>query len=170
MLIRGLLKETTDLEISNELPEMAAQAIGYQQMLDYLKHENLSENDGEVLDVFLNEFMTATCQYAKKQMQWFLRDGTFAFLPVPIAKSKQERVNQAAEAIGHLCALPGDEFKLELKSSKDDDSLSISEQMKQTNEEQGKEMKFYQFKRHLIKKPRSDCYTKVMKEADECSR
>jgi tRNA dimethylallyltransferase len=171
MLLRGLLKETTDLEISNELPEMAARAIGYRQTLDYLKRENFSENDGEALDAFLNEFTTATRRYAKKQMQWFRRDGTFVFVPVPIAKSKQERVIQAAEAIERMCSLPRDEFELELKSSKDDDDddLSISEQMKRTNEEQGKGMKFYQFKRHLIK-PRSDCYARVMKEADECSR
>jgi len=169
MLIRGLLKETADLEACNILPDMAARAIGYRQTLDYLTRENFVEKDSAALDAFLNEFTTATRRYAKKQMQWFRKDGSFVFVPVPIAEAKRDRVSQASEAIERLCSLTRDGYEQELTSTKGDGTLSVSEQTKQANEEQGKKMKFYQFKRHLIK-PGSEIYQEVMEQADESAR
>lgn len=169
MIIRGLLKETADLQVSGELPDMAARAIGYRQTLDYLTRENATDGDEAALDAYLNDFTTATRRYAKKQMQWFRRDSSFAFIPVPISEPKQVRVRQATEAIERLCSLPRNEYEQELESTKEDGTITVSEQTKRTNEEQGKRMKFYQFKRHLIK-PGSDVFPEVTKQADECTR
>ena len=169
MIMRGLLKETADLESLDQLPEMAARAIGYRQTLHYLNREDFTENDGAALNAFINDFTTATRRYAKKQMQWFRKDGSFAFVPVPISEPKQERVSQAADAIERLCSLTRNEYEQELQTNNADGELSISEQMKRANEEQGKKMKFYHFKRHLIK-PGSDAFREVMEQADECTR
>jgi tRNA dimethylallyltransferase len=169
MVIRGLLQETADLESSGEMPEMARRAIGYRQTLEYLNRDTeADDDDAAALDAFLNDFTTATRQYAKKQMQWFRRDGSFAFVPVPISEPKQERVRQAADAVERLCLMPRSDYENELKSMNDDGTVPVSEQTKRVNEQQGKKMKFYQFKRHLIK-PGSDAFRDVIEQAIKCA-
>ena len=54
VLHHGLLNETTDLQLSDQLPDMAAQAIGYRQMLDYLQHDNFAQHDCDALNAYLN--------------------------------------------------------------------------------------------------------------------
>jgi tRNA dimethylallyltransferase len=169
MVMRGLLKETTDLQLSDQLPDMAARAIGYRQTLVYLQRENFTQHDGDALNVYLDDFTTATRRYAKKQMQWFRKDGSFAFVPVPISQAKQDRVNQAAEAIERMCSMDRNEYEKELLSEKEDGTLSMSEQTKRVNEEQGKTMKFYNFQRHLITSG-SEASRDAMEQADECTR
>lgn len=169
MLLRGLLKETADLKLEGKLPDMAARAIGYRQTLDYLQRGNFAANDFDALHAYLNDFTTATRRYAKKQMQWFRKDGSFVFVPVGLADTKADRVRIVSEAIEQLCSIPRDEYEKEIQSTKNDGSLTMSEQTKQANEGQGKTMKFYHFQRHLIK-PQSTALEQVMAEADECTR
>jgi tRNA dimethylallyltransferase len=169
MVVRGLLKETTDLHLSDQLPDMAARAIGYRQTLDYLERDNFAQHDGDALNAYLNDFTTATRRYAKKQMQWFRKDGSFAFVPVPVSQVKQDRVNQAAEAIERMCSMDRSEYEKELSSENKDGNVSVSEQTKRVNEEQGKKMKFYNFQRHLITSD-SEAFRDALEQADECTR
>ena len=73
MLLRGLLRETANLYASGGLPDdsQVTRAIGYRQTLEYLKRKNASPNDHESFMLFIDNFATATRQYAKKQMQWY---------------------------------------------------------------------------------------------------
>lgn len=191
MLSDGLLKETTDLHLSGQLPEQGqqAKAIGYRQTLDYLKRENFKPNDPEAFGAYLNEFTTSTRRYAKKQMQWFRKDNKFMFVPVPIAEDSSSRVEKVTKIIQEMCVMPRKDFEMELipadiskkkeitkeiayeaKGVKDDtvDALPLSARTKLQNEKQGKQMKFYQSKRHSLIEG-SQNYQFVMKEADECT-
>ena len=183
MLLRGLLRETATLYVRGGLPagSQAARAIGYRQALAYLQREDAAPNDGAALSVFVDVFAAATRQYAKKQMQWFRRDGKFAFVPVEMTCEKNQRVAKAAKTIEDMCKLCPLDFEAELgigasDSSSDlenggssEGSLPLSAQTKLDNEKQGKGMKFFQSKRvHLI--DGSDDFLKVLAEADECTR
>ena len=163
MLTRGLLNETTSLRLAGQLPEMAARAIGYRQTLDYLEREGAKDGDDDALNEYLNQFTTATRRYSKKQMQWFRKDDTFVFVPVSISEEKDKRVDDAAKVIGDLIKLPREEYDRQCFA---DDSVS-SKTMKE-NEAQGKGMKFYQFKRFLLK-PGTPELEKTLAEADRCT-
>jgi tRNA dimethylallyltransferase len=115
MLIKGLIRETTDLSLSGCLPEMAERAIGYRQTLDYLRREKSDdETEENLFDFFLNEFTTATRRYAKKQMAWFRKDNNFIFVPVPLKIDKQDRVDIVAKEINRLCQLSLQDYEREL--------------------------------------------------------
>jgi len=167
-------------------------AIGYRQALQYLKRADVRRNDVDAFAGFLDDFKSATRQYAKKQMQWFRRDDEFAFVPIRMDDDKDERVRNAAEIIADLCKLRREDFDAELNSSstKNDDGTgdggggppntdiggylrpSLSAQTKSNNERQGKTMKFFISKRvqrvQLV--DGTDELTRVMAEADECTR
>lgn len=145
MVMRGLLKETAELSLSGALPDMAARAIGYRQTLDYLNDETSNYNEEEAFNSYINDFTTATRRYSKKQMSWFRKDEDFMFIPVSLSLDKSERVEAAAKAIQTYCGMPRKDFEREL--SAEDNSSAIT---KKKNEEQGKGMKFYQFKRHIL--------------------
>jgi tRNA dimethylallyltransferase len=134
----------------------------------------------------MDEFMSATRQYAKKQMQWFRRDNEFAFVPIQMNDTKDIRVSNAANIIAGLCQLRRDDFDMELRSSSstlvpssnDADDLtnkrdeerqpSLSTQTKLDNEKQGKTMKFFISKRmHLVNGMAE--FTRIMSEADRCT-
>eukprot|EP00554_Chaetoceros_debilis_P014533 CAMPEP_0194118120 /NCGR_PEP_ID=MMETSP0150-20130528/34185_1 /TAXON_ID=122233 /ORGANISM="Chaetoceros debilis, Strain MM31A-1" /LENGTH=556 /DNA_ID=CAMNT_0038809399 /DNA_START=318 /DNA_END=1988 /DNA_ORIENTATION=- len=182
MIGGGLLKETTELHTTGQLPEegQQARAIGYRQTLDYLKREENEENDDEAFSAYLHEFTGATRRYAKKQMQWFRRDSKFLFVPVKLGEEKIDRVDQVAAIIREMCIKPRDKFDKELwpsdthkeKKTKIDETSAqnqpLSERTKQVNEQQGKSMKFFQTKRHHLIEG-SEEYKVVMKEADECT-
>ena len=102
-------------------------------------------------------------------MQWFRKDSSFAFVPVAMSQGKQDRVRQAAEAIARMCLMGRDEYEKALLSSEKDGTLSISEQTKRANEEQGKKMKFYKFQRYVITSG-SEAFRIAMDQADECTR
>ena len=74
MLLRGLLRETANLYASGGLPDdsQVTRAIGYRQTLEYLKRKDARPNDHEAFMSFIDNFATATRQYAKKQMQWYV--------------------------------------------------------------------------------------------------
>ena len=192
MIIQGLLKETATLSVAGCLPEMAARAIGYRQVLDYFAsrggddnsnskksddtneeeeddntttgHHNRSryEDEAVAFNSFLDDFTTATRRYAKKQMSWFRKDDEFLFVPVSLTMDKKERVKTTASAIQELCQLTREEYE---KVRSDNDSVSAK--TKQANESQGKGMKFYQFQRHILK-PNTKELESAISEAIEC--
>eukprot|EP00535_Pseudo-nitzschia_heimii_P011013 CAMPEP_0197198356 /NCGR_PEP_ID=MMETSP1423-20130617/33329_1 /TAXON_ID=476441 /ORGANISM="Pseudo-nitzschia heimii, Strain UNC1101" /LENGTH=548 /DNA_ID=CAMNT_0042652187 /DNA_START=1 /DNA_END=1647 /DNA_ORIENTATION=+ len=170
MLIKGLLKETTELSLTGCLPEMAERAIGYRQTLNYLDQKN---NEGEkdqpteeeAFEIYLNEFKTATRRYAKKQMAWFRNDKDFMFIPVPLKLGKRDRIAATTADIIRLCQLSRVDFERELFSCDN----SISKKAKELNEKQGKTMKFYKPEKHILT-PGSRQYEEVLTEAIECRR
>jgi tRNA dimethylallyltransferase len=195
MLAKGLLKETTDLYLSGQLPDegQQARAIGYRQTLDYLKRDIKDEDlipnhNSKEFQSYLDEFTTSTRRYAKKQMQWFRKDSRFMFVPVEVAENSTSRVDTVAEIIKEMCIKSRKEFDMELIPFDDPTSakqrknvkkagasesdklnhLPLSARTKILNERQGKNMKFYQSKRHLLLEG-SEEYALVMKEADECT-
>ncbi|CAJ1943174.1 unnamed protein product [Cylindrotheca closterium] len=165
MVIKGLLKETAELSLTEQMPEMAARAIGYRQTLDYLSKELRDNKDSsDEFDSFINDFTTATRRYAKKQMSWFRKDKDFMFIPVSLSTIKATRVEEAAAMIRHYCRVSRDEFEKELYSS--DSSSSMA---KKRNEEQGKGMKLYQFERHILKAG-SEEYDECLSQAIQCQK
>ena len=188
MVLSGLLHETANMYISGALSteSQITRAIGYRQALQYLRREGARRNDIEAFTAFMDEFMSATRQYAKKQMQWFRRDDEFAFVPIQMNDTKDIRVSNAANIIAGLCQLRRDDFDMELRSSSstlvpssnDADDLtnkrdeerqpSLSTQTKLDNEKQGKTMKFFISKRmHLVNGMAE--FTRIMSEADRCT-
>lgn len=164
MVARGLLKETADLSLSGNLPEMATKAIGYRQVLQYFDTQQAPSRDQEeeTFVGFLNNFTTATRRYAKKQMSWFRKDADFMFVPVEIDTPKSKRVENLASDIIKFCQMSREAYEKELKSLE-----STSAFCKKTNEEQGKGMKFYQFQQYLLK-PGSEEFRTALSEALEC--
>ena len=190
MLLRGLLRECADLYITGVLQteSQVSRAIGYRQTLEYLTRAGAKSNDGPALLAFVDDFSTATRQYAKKQMQWFRREKDFAFIPVNMDEEKDERVEKTAQLIADMCKLHPIDYDSELSTetkrrNESSDTLegpggnkglmlqtpSLSTQTRLENERQGKGMKFFLSKRvYLV--DGSDEFMKVMAEADECTR
>jgi len=177
MLMKGLLKETTELSLSGRLPEMAERAIGYRQTLDYLNQKDKQEGkeqsdistvrvaEEKAFEFYLNEFTTATRRYAKKQMAWFRKDKDFMFIPVSRKLAKSDRIGDAANAIIRLCQLSRADYESKLLGGDD----SISGKIKRQNQEQGKMMKFYKPERHILTSG-SKGYEDILDEAIECRR
>uniref|UniRef100_A0A7R9ZQ88 tRNA dimethylallyltransferase n=1 Tax=Craspedostauros australis TaxID=1486917 RepID=A0A7R9ZQ88_9STRA len=163
MLMRGLVKETADLQLNGIFPEMATKAIGYRQTLDYLNRDDTSNDEAAAFDAYIDDFTTATRRYAKKQMAWFRKDKDFCFVPVPLLQSKTDRVAVTAQEVMRLIAMSRDDYEAELSSPK-----SQSAQTKKRNEAQGKTMKFYKFQRHLLTKGSAEL-ERALQEAIECS-
>jgi tRNA dimethylallyltransferase len=177
MLMSGLLRETCDLFLSGAMPDesQVARAIGYRQALRYLRRDDARRDDVDAFASFVDDFMSATRQYAKKQMQWFRRDDEFAFVPICMDDERDTRVGNAAEVISKLCMLRRVDFDSELRPRVARDEYddigppSLSARTKLDNERQGKTMKFFISRRvHLV--DGTDEFNRVMAEADECTR
>ena len=177
MIMKGLIRETTDLRLSGLLPEegQQARAIGYRQTLDYLKRNDFKPDDSVAFSQYLDEFTTATRRYAKKQMQWFRRDEKFVFIPVKLSDTSTVRSEAAASLIRDLSILPRKDFDKELVhysthvSGEVANDLPISLRTKRENEKQGKSMKFYIGKRHKLHE-NSEEYEAVIQESNECTK
>ena len=186
MLCSGLLKETMERRTTGQLPDNAqhTRAIGYRQTLEYLVRSGFEPEDSEAFGSYLDQFTTATRRYAKKQMQWFRRDEKFLFVPAYLLGPSSERVNAAATIIQKMCKLSRVDYereltvlneseKKELKGLQDEDlqerDIKISAKTKFLNEEQGKKMKFYIFKRRKLSEG-SSAYHSVLTQADRCSQ
>jgi len=163
MVRLGLLQETADLAVSDRLPDMAAKAIGYRQSLEYLGRPGPRDDDEDAFVAFLEQFTTATRQYAKKQMQWFRRDSEFVFVPVDVGAEKSERVRRTAEEIERMLSLSREEYDAERNSEDGASAIARSE-----NVAQGRKMKLYSFKRHILK-PGSRELRDSMAQADQCT-
>eukprot|EP00986_Skeletonema_menzelii_P012388 scaffold6832_cov81-Skeletonema_menzelii.AAC.11 len=171
MLQRGLLQETANLYVRGGLPDdsQVKRAIGYRQALEYLQRPDATNDDPESLATFIDNFATATRQYAKKQMQWFRRDDDFVFVPVRMDCGKEERASEAANIISNMCKLSSANFEAELASSDCEGNVPLSAQTKIENELQGKKMKFFMSKRtHLTEG--SNEFLALLKEANECTK
>lgn len=171
MLQRGLLKETATLYVKGLLPDdsQVTRAIGYRQALEYLQRKEATNDDHDSLANFIDNFATATRQYAKKQMQWFRRDNNFVFVPVNMDLKKEERTIETARIITDMCKLSAAEFEAELKASDEYGNVPLSAKIKTENELQGKKMKFFTSKRHILSEG-SDEFLSLLKEADECTK
>jgi tRNA dimethylallyltransferase len=172
MLVRGLLQETAELYRSGGLPEdsQVTRAIGYRQALSYLLRTDAKMNDSDAFLSFVDDFATATRQYAKKQMQWFRKDPEFAFIPVDMQCNKSERVDQAAKYIADMCQMPREQFDEQLNMTcNDNDQLPLSAKTKVGNEKQGKGMKFFISQRKQLV-PDSAEMRDVIANADECTQ
>ena len=164
MIRRGLLQETTDLVLSGSMPTMASKAIGYRQVLDYLEREGARDGNAGAFQKFLDQFTTATRQYAKKQMQWFRKDQEFVFVPVAVSKEDNaDRVQMAADEVERMIGVSRADFDRERLFDTSTSAIS-----RKNNEEQGKKMKTYQFKRHILING-SEELTQSLQKADECS-
>jgi tRNA dimethylallyltransferase len=164
MIMKGLLKETSDLSLSGCMPEMATRAIGYRQTLDYLHDESSVTSEAERFSQFLNDFTTATRRYAKQQMAWFRKDKEFIFVPVALEATKADRVESTTSSIQKYCEMSRQDYEKSLYGT---DGESI--RCKQANADQGKTMKFYQFKRHILKEGSKELESSLS-EALECRR
>mmetsp|Transcript_13360 Transcript_13360/g.20072 ORF Transcript_13360/g.20072 Transcript_13360/m.20072 type:complete len:605 (+) Transcript_13360:53-1867(+) len=171
MLQRGLLRETANLYVRGGLPDdsQVTRAIGYRQALEYLQRSDAKNDDHESLAAFIDNFATATRQYAKKQMQWFRRDDDFVFVPVRMDCEKEERSSEAANIISNMCKLSAANFETELTSSDGEENVPLSAKTKIENELQGKKMKFFMSKRTVLSEG-SENFLALLKEADECMK
>ena len=95
MIERGLLEETTQLQLAGQLPDMAARAIGYRQTLEYLQRENSQDHDETAFQEYLNQFTTVTRQYSKKQ----IADLVSKKLKVAMEKEQKAETNASNAAI-----------------------------------------------------------------------
>ena len=89
MLSQGLLDETQELmrEEVFEKNSTAAQAIGYKELLGYIKGE-------QSLEGAVSDLKTATRRYAKRQMTWFRAKSYVEWLEAD-GKTFEEIVNNA---------------------------------------------------------------------------
>lgn len=163
MLVKGLFEETCNLVLAGELPDMAAKAIGYRQVLEYLRREEAKNTDHEAFSRFLEVFTAATRQYARRQVQWFRKDDHFVFVPVDLRHDKSDRVLATASEIDRMISLSREDFDEERLSD-----VGSSKEARRRNEEQAKGMKTYMFRSQLLKQGSSEM-EKVLKEADECT-
>jgi tRNA dimethylallyltransferase len=168
MLLRGLLTETTDLLLSNKLHDMAKRAIGYRQALEYLQREDPQPMDVQAFDAFLHDFTAATRRYAKRQMQWFRKDPNFCFVPVSLQDTKEERVRKAAERVQNLLLMSRDKYEAELLPKNDEGQWQESYLARMQNEEQGKKMKLYQYKKHTLIQGSQELES-IIQQADDCT-
>jgi tRNA A37 N6-isopentenylltransferase MiaA len=113
----GLLEETSDLLSGGVMDQwsMAGRAIGYRQAIKYLLSQPSStssstsetggggresksllvQSDLDAFHEFLNEFRTATRNYATDQIKWFRKDEEFMFLSVEfMSRNPLESINK----------------------------------------------------------------------------
>jgi len=174
MLIQGLLRETTNLYLSGQLPDggQQARAIGYRQTLDFL-HQTMSSSSSssppsssltteQSFQNYLNEFTTATRRYAKKQMQWFRKDQRFLFLPVELSQPSNVRIHNISNLIESMCALPRHEYELQLiepimdKNEDDDDDNNQKLSKGKQQQKQQKSKLQQQKKKKLVEESLTD--------------
>jgi len=163
MLLQGLLEETTTLYEQRQLPDMVTKAIGYRQALEYLERPVPKMQDVETFHQFINDFKTATRRYAKKQMQWFRKLDHYLFIPINLHKS--DRIHDAANQIMELASMSRDDYNDHLCGNHGE---TLSAKTKSENEKQGKGMKFYMAKHHVLQ-PGSNEFNAILQQADQCT-
>ncbi|KAL7577293.1 hypothetical protein ACA910_002036 [Epithemia clementina (nom. ined.)] len=201
MIQQGLLRETMQLAVDGKFNDMTRRAIGYRQALEYLQRPNPQRQDVAALVQFMQDFCTATRNYAAQQMKWYRKDDEFVFVPVPttslsssaavasqssntatnkkpgvtkrppqpppVLLRKEEREDafqQVALDIHRMVQLDRDEFDREERLASDCPSSRTREE----NQEQGKDMKWFQFKRKILV-DNSPALWQALQEADWCT-
>ncbi|KAJ8904566.1 hypothetical protein NDN08_001084 [Rhodosorus marinus] len=118
----GLISEVAELLLENRLrlESSPTRAIGYRQVIEYLLARKLDlegvEDPKAAFRSFLKVFMSATRQYARKQMQWFRSDKNFLWLPIYPADFEMNYDNLEYEA-ERLISLDREAFDAEVASS-----------------------------------------------------
>jgi len=166
MLIEGLIGECCDLVLEGKINEegQVGKAIGYRQVLSYLRREKGEgevdgegegkEGDFERFGEMLNEFCGVTRRYAKKQMAWFRKEEEFYFVPVGDRGGEEEG---PLETIERLCAADRETYEREVATK--------GGEWKKNNEEQSKEMRTYVSRAVKLVKG-SEALAKVLEEAN----
>ena len=68
-----------------------------------------------------------------------------------------------------MCKLSAADFEAELAPSYSDGNAPLSAQAKMENERQGKKMKFFISKRHILSEGSAE-FLSLLKQADNCTR
>lgn len=91
MLAEGLIDEARQFMKQSDYPT-AAQAIGYKELMPYLKGES-------ELEPCVERLKQETRKYAKRQLTWFRRDDRIHYIKADGAKSFSQIVDEAVEII-----------------------------------------------------------------------
>lgn len=91
MLEQGLLDEAKEVLNSN-LSETSSKAIGYKQLLPYLKNE-------QSLDECVERLKTETRRYAKRQLTWFRRNDSIHWINIDEFKTTDEQTEEVGRII-----------------------------------------------------------------------
>lgn len=91
MLEQGLLDEAKEVLNSN-LSETSSKAIGYKQLLPYLKNE-------QSLDECIERLKTETRRYAKRQLTWFRRNDSIHWINIDEFKTTDEQTEEVGRII-----------------------------------------------------------------------
>lgn len=115
MLQAGLLREVADLLTNGFLRAntSAAVAIGYRQVLDYLERPDPRWADVEPLKEFVRCFGSATRNYARSQIHWFMKDPSFLWL-----EAKPGNPDAVAAELSRLIDLEPESFAQALLGDK----------------------------------------------------
>jgi tRNA dimethylallyltransferase len=76
----GFLAEVERLLDGPPLSHTAAQALGYRELLGYLRAQRAGDPDGPSLEVALEEALRRTRAFARRQRSWFARDPRITWL------------------------------------------------------------------------------------------
>jgi tRNA dimethylallyltransferase len=109
---KGLFGEVTRLLLNQRLDPSTpvAKAIGYRQVISYLCAADYKANDLEALSLFLQNFRTATRNYAKKQITWYRKDNSFLWVQMKRGEEKGDPYERAATEIEHWISVDDNEF------------------------------------------------------------
>ena len=92
MFQNGILEEVQKIYSSNNVSKTACAAIGYKEILQYLKKEKTLQN-------VMDEIKQATRRYAKRQLTWFRRDTNINWVYLDEFGNFSEVVKQAEKVI-----------------------------------------------------------------------
>lgn len=94
MLAEGLIDEARQFMKQSDYPT-AAQAIGYKELMPYLKGES-------ELEPCVERLKQETRKYAKRQLTWFRRDGRIHYIKADRDKSFSQIVDEAVSYVGFV--------------------------------------------------------------------
>lgn len=101
MLRAGLIEETANLILTNyflPVDSPMIKSIGYRQAIKYLVSTPPPLDYAAFLD-FLQDFATATRNYAKQQINWYRRDKEFLFTKIFREKQKKETFQRSYKVV-----------------------------------------------------------------------
>lgn len=165
----SVLVEVADLLVARRLrveSDSPCRAIGYRQTISYLARRALTHCDAAGDDVesydatksfraYLDDFQTATRNYARQQIAWFRKEPSFHWV---------ESGEQAVDTISHLFALSEEEFQKFCACETDKQRMLREETIAQ-----GKTMKTYlPTQMWLIKESEEE--RAAVQLAEECAR
>mmetsp|Transcript_1091 Transcript_1091/g.3391 ORF Transcript_1091/g.3391 Transcript_1091/m.3391 type:complete len:430 (+) Transcript_1091:59-1348(+) len=167
---KGLIDEVkTLLELDKLRSESSAgRAIGYRQTIEYLLSRARARTDGGTaagasavgaFRAYLDNFMSATRQYARRQLQWFRNEPNFVWISVNTGDDNAPEA--CAREIMQLMELSREEHDALLASS--DQS-----QVRQRCISEGRHMKKFISSKHLIL-PDSDIERSLVRAAEEAA-